>query len=285
MGSRMARRLAEAGYPVTLWNRTATNCPDLPGTRRAATPGEAVATADLILLCLSDTAAVEEVVFGPGGVARHAPRGAILVDFSSIDAQATRRMAHRLHAEAGIDWVDAPVSGGTGGAETGTLIIMAGGHASHIERLAPVFSTLASRVTHMGECGSGQVTKACNQLIVAGNALLIAEATLLAKRAGVEAGKLADALAGGFADSKPLQILAPRIAARRYQPVQWKVATLLKDLESVLRLSASLDIKPGMAHTARELMARHAEQYDQDDLSTLGELYGKEDGCRDSAPT
>lgn len=276
MGQRMASRLLDAGFALTVWNRDQTKTAALVarGARLAADPAAAAQGADAVLLCVSDTAAVEAVVFGASGVAAGIAAGTLLVDFSSIAPDATRDFAARLQQQTGASWIDAPVSGGTGGAEHGTLAIMAGGNAAAIERLAPVFAPLAARVTRMGEVGAGQVTKVCNQLIVAANSLLIAEAVALAERAGVDPARLAPALAGGFADSKPLQILAPRMASHTHEPVQWKVATLEKDLGNAMALAASCHSPAPLAGQALALMRRHAEAGQaQSDLSTVIDLY------------
>ncbi|WP_028499986.1 NAD(P)-dependent oxidoreductase [Microvirgula aerodenitrificans] len=276
MGQRMASRLLDAGFALTVWNRDQTKTAALVarGARLAADPAAAAQGADAVLLCVSDTAAVKAVVFGASGVAAGIAAGTLLVDFSSIAPDATRDFAARLQQQTGASWIDAPVSGGTGGAEHGTLAIMAGGNAAAIERLAPVFAPLAARVTRMGEVGAGQVTKVCNQLIVAANSLLIAEAVALAERAGVDPARLAPALAGGFADSKPLQILAPRMASHTHEPVQWKVATLEKDLGNAMALAASCHSPAPLAGQALALMRRHAEAGQaQSDLSTVIDLY------------
>lgn len=275
MGQRMATRLLAAGFSLTIWNRNPDKCQTLAtqGARVATDIAQLVAASDLILTCVSDTAAVEAVVFGPGGIAAHGRAGQLLIDFSSIDPAATRRFAQRLHAHCGVDWIDAPVSGGVGGAESGKLVIMAGGHAEAIARLQPVARVLGQRLSHMGPVGAGQVTKVCNQLIVAANAVLIAEAVALAEQAGVDANLLAPALAGGFADSLPLQILAPRMAEQRYQPVQWKVATLLKDLDNASKLAREAGVATPLAGLANQLLRLHAGAHAQDDLSTVVELY------------
>ena len=171
------------------------------------------------------------------GVAEGGKAGKLLVDHSSLEPTATRDMAAELEFRCGMRWVDAPVSGGTAGAEAGTLAIMAGGRAEDVERVRPILMNLGQRLTHMGEVGAGQVTKVCNQMIVACNALVIAEVVALAERAGVDASLLAPALAGGFADSRPLQILAPQMAASEFEPVKWHVRTLLKDLDTAVKLS------------------------------------------------
>ncbi|MBF3016060.1 NAD(P)-dependent oxidoreductase, partial [Pseudomonas aeruginosa] len=158
--------------------------------------------------------------------------------------------------------------------ESGSLAIMAGGRAADIERLRPVLSRLGQRLTRMGEVGAGQVTKVCNQMIVACNALVIAEVVALAERAGVDASLVAPALAGGFADSKPLQILAPQMAESRYEPVKWHVRTLLKDLDTAVKLSREQGAATPMSGLAAQLMRLHGSQGNLErDPATLVEQY------------
>ena len=276
MGLPMCRRLLAAGYPLVVWNRSPDKCAPLValGAQVAETPRELCAAADIVLLCLADTAAVREVVFGADGLAQGGKPGQVLVDHSSLEPVATRDMAAELEFRCGMRWVDAPVSGGTAGAEAGTLAIMAGGRVEDIERVRPVLMHLGQRLTRMGEIGTGQVTKACNQMIVACNALVIAEVVALAERCGVDAAQLAPALAGGFADSKPLQILAPQMAASEFEPVKWHVRTLLKDLDTAVKLSRQAESATPMTGLASQLMRLHGSQGNLErDPATLVEMY------------
>ena len=276
MGLPMCRRLLAAGYPLTVWNRSPDKCAPLveAGARQVNTPAELCAAADIVLLCLADTAVVREVVFGPGGVAEGAREGQLLVDHSSLEPAATRAMAADLEARSGMRWIDAPVSGGTAGAEAGSLAIMAGGRAEDIERVRPVLMNLGQRLTRMGEVGTGQVTKACNQMIVACNALVIAEVVALAERSGVDASLIAPALAGGFADSKPLQILAPQMAASEFEPIKWHVRTLLKDLDTAVQLSREEGSATPMTGLAAQLMRLHGSQgHLEQDPATLVKMF------------
>ncbi|MBU1329211.1 MAG: NAD(P)-dependent oxidoreductase [Gammaproteobacteria bacterium] len=262
MGLPMTRRLLAAGYPLAVWNRNPDKCQPLQalGAKRAQRPAELCAEAQVVMLCLADTAAVREVVFGAGGIVEGARPGQVLVDFSSLDPAATRSMAAELLARTGMHWVDAPVSGGTPGAETGTLAIMAGGREADVEQVRPILAHLGQRLTRMGEVGAGQVTKVCNQMIVACNALVIAEVVALAERAGVDARLIAPALAGGFADSKPLQILAPQMAESTFEPIKWHVRTLLKDLDTAVKLSHEQGSATPMSGLAAQLMRLHGSQ-------------------------
>ncbi|VXC42709.1 2-hydroxy-3-oxopropionate reductase [Pseudomonas sp. 8AS] len=276
MGLPMTRRLLAAGYPLRVWNRSPGKCLALLelGAQPAAAPLQLCADADIVMLCLADTAAVREVVFGPGGIVEGARAGQLLVDFSSLEPAATREMAAELERRTGMRWVDAPVSGGTPGAEAGSLAIMAGGRLEDIERIRPILVHLGQRLTRMGEVGAGQVTKVCNQMIVACNALVIAEVVALAEQAGVDARLLAPALAGGFADSRPLQILAPQMAESRFEPIKWHVRTLLKDLDTATKLSREQGSATPISGLAAQLMRLHGSQgHLEHDPATLVQLY------------
>ncbi|EJM23542.1 MULTISPECIES: NAD(P)-dependent oxidoreductase [unclassified Pseudomonas] len=282
MGLPMCRRLLAAGYPLTVWNRNPAKCAPLveAGARQVATPAELCEQADVVMLCLADTAVVREVVFGPAGVAEGAKPGQLLVDFSSLEPTATREMAAELAGKTGMAWLDSPVSGGVVGAEAGSLAIMVGGDAADLDRVRPVLLELGQRVTHMGGVGAGQVTKACNQMIVACNALVIAEVVALAEQAGVDASLIAEALAGGFADSRPLQILAPQMAESRFEPVKWHVRTLLKDLDTAVKFSRETGSATPISGLAAQLMRLHGAQgFLQKDPATLVQMYRAPDSA------
>jgi 3-hydroxyisobutyrate dehydrogenase len=275
MGLPLCQRLLAAGFALTTWNRNAEKC--APLTRASAhtadSPADVARASDIVFLCVSDTSAVEQVMFADHGVYAGLQADQIVIDLSSIDPAATRDFAQRINAR-GAHWVDAPVSGGVVGAEAGTLVVMAGGDATVIDQVRPVLAHLSQRVTRMGPNGAGQVTKICNQLIVAANAVLIAEAVALAEKAGVDASQLAPALAGGFADSKPFQLLAPRMSHRSFTPVQWRVQTLLKDLDMANALATSSNSPTPLATTAARLMRQHGDQgHMTDDLSSLITLF------------
>ncbi len=276
MGLPMTRRLLAAGYPLSVWNRSPDKCLPLLelGAQRVQTPAELCSDAGMVMLCLANTEVVREVVFGPGGIVEGARPGQLLVDFSSLEPAATRAMAAELEQRCGMRWVDAPVSGGTPGAEAGSLAIMAGGREEDVERARPILAHLGQRLTRMGDVGAGQVTKLCNQMIVACNALVIAEVVALAEQAGVDASLLAPALAGGFADSKPLQILAPQMASSQFEPIKWHVRTLLKDLDSAVKLSREIGSATPLSGLAAQLLRLHGSQGNlQRDPATLVQLY------------
>lgn len=277
MGLPLCQRLLRAGVDLQVWNRDPRKTLPLidAGAKSAASPRELAAAVDVLLICVSDSAAVSAVLQGPNGVMAGAHAGLTVIDHSSITPEVTRQLAAELQAQCGAHWIDAPVSGGVAGAEQGRLVIMAGGDAGRIAAVSPLLGHYSQRITRMGDVGAGQVTKICNQLIVAANSLLIAETVALAERAGVDAGLLAPALAGGFADSLPFQILAPRMAERRFEPVQWKVQTLLKDLGNAVALGQASASPLPLATAARQLMQQHADAgHASADLSSIILLHG-----------
>lgn len=266
MGSRMATRLVQAGFHVAVWNRTATACDTLIDIGASALKLEEIANYPIILTCLADDNAVQSVY---ELIEQHLLPNQVIVDFSSLSVDKTKQLADKAKNKH-VVWIDSPVSGGTAGAENGTLVIFAGGDHDTIQNLSIVYNVLSQRVTRMGETGTGQATKICNQLIVAANSTLIAEAVALANKAGVDTTLLAPALAGGFADSKPFQILAPRMATHTFEPVQWKVQTLSKDLNNAVQLAQQFDLDIPVATRALAQLNDHkAHGFAESDLATV----------------
>jgi 3-hydroxyisobutyrate dehydrogenase len=255
MGKPMALRLLAAGYAVTVWNRSGDKTSPLveKGAQAATSPAAVARACDIVLMCVTDQHAAEAVLFGSEGVSEGGAPGKLVVDFSSIAPASARAFAERLERERGMGLVDAPVSGGTVGAEQGTLAIMAGGRPEHVERVRAVVAHLAQRFTRMGESGAGQATKLCNQVIVGCLFPVIAEAVRLAEAAGVDAKLLPAALKGGFADSLPLQVFGARMAARQFTPPLGAVAIMLKDLENAAAVAKENSVPLPMARTAAEL--------------------------------
>jgi 3-hydroxyisobutyrate dehydrogenase len=270
MGFPMTRRLINAGHDVTVWNRSSGKAAPLvlAGGKQAARPSEVANAASILFMCLTDAAAVEEVVFGPDGLTTAVGSGKLVVDFSSIHPDATRAIAARLKISNGMGWIDAPVSGGTPGAEQGTLAVMAGGEASDIERVRPYVLAMARRFTHMGPTGAGQTTKLCNQVIVGCAMAVLAEATRFAVNAGIDATRLPEALAGGFADSIPLQLFVPRMAQGIHSPPFGHISTMLKDLDTVIDVAHGTSSPVPMAGLAAQLfrLAKAARGADADAL-------------------
>lgn len=266
MGTRMTSRLLKAGYTVAVWNRSQHACDPLIQEGALALELDEIAKYPVILTCLADDKAVQSVF---AQIESYLQPNQIIVDFSSLSVAATLELA-QASQEQEVTWIDSPVSGGTLGAEQGTLVIFAGGNAEAIQRLNPIYDVLSQRVTRMGESGTGQATKICNQLIVAANSTLIAEAVALADQAGVDTTLLAPALAGGFADSKPFQILAPRMATHTFEPVQWKVQTLSKDLNNAVQLAEGFNLNIPVAQKALQQLQAHQENgFAENDLATI----------------
>jgi len=255
MGRPMSLRLLAAGFQLTVWNRSRGKLAPLTdkGARIADSPAAVARAADIVMMCVTDQRAAEAVLFGAEGIAAGGASGKLVVDFSSIAPASAREFAARLERACGMGLVDAPVSGGTVGAEQGTLAIMAGGRPEQVERARPVVAHLAQRFTRMGDAGAGQVTKLCNQIIVGCLFPVIAEAVRLAESAGVDARALPQALKGGFADSLPLQVFGARMAARQFEPPLGAVAIMLKDLENAAALARQEGVPMPMAHAAAEL--------------------------------
>ena len=266
MGSRMATRLLQAGFEVAVWNRTRSACDALIDLGATDLTLQNIADYPVILTCLADDKAALSVYeqIEPFLTAKQ-----VIIDFSSLSVEQTLSLAARAEQKQ-VQWIDSPVSGGTIGAEQGTLVIFAGGDAQTIQDLSLIYNILSQRVTCMGNTGTGQATKICNQLIVAANSTPIAEAVALAAKAGVDTRLLAPALAGGFADSKPFQILSPRMATHLFEPVQWKVQTLSKDLNNAVQLAAQhqLDI-PVAARALQQLQAHQQQGYAEADLASV----------------
>lgn len=271
MGQPMCQRLLQAGVDLTIWNRHREKCQPLlnQGAKLATSPKELINQVDMLAICVADDAALRAVTLAEEGIFAGNIRQKIFIDFSSSSPELTRHLAQQAQIKDAY-WIDCPVSGGVIGAEQGTLVMMAGGESSIVDKLRPLLSHLSVRVTWMGQSGAGQVTKICNQLIVAANAVLISEALALAEKAGVDATQLAPALAGGFADSKPFQILAPRMSQRNFEPLQWKVKTLLKDLTLANQLASDCNMSLQLGSMAKAAMIAHGDKgFLEQDLSTL----------------
>jgi len=269
MGSRMATRLIQAGFSVAVWNRTASACDVLIDMGATALELQDIGQYPVILTCLADDAAVQSVY---DQIQAQLCAQQVIVDFSSLSVDQTKALAGQAQLHQ-VQWIDSPVSGGTAGAEQGTLVIFAGGDLQTIQDLSLIYNVLSQRVTRMGETGTGQATKICNQLIVAANSTLIAEAVALAAQTGVDTTLLAPALAGGFADSKPFQILTPRMATHTFEPVQWKVQTLSKDLNNAVQLAEQFNLNIPVAKQALSQLQSHQNKgYAEADLATVIQL-------------
>lgn len=230
MGAPMARRMAATGHELRIWNRSADKARALegPGVTVSPDPVAAIAGADIVCICLMDGRAIEDLLYGSQQLADALRSDQVVVNFSTSGVDADRRFARDIAAR----WLDCPVSGGVAGAEAGSLAIFVGGERDAFEKAGPVLDAVAARVTHMGAVGAGQATKLCNQLIASTNLAAIAEAVALGDALGVDTARLPEALGGGFADSRPLQLFGARMAAPVDPgPAVGTIATMRKDVE------------------------------------------------------
>lgn len=267
MGSRMARRLLEAGHEVAVWNRTPEKAEALveSGAVVAASPAQAAAGADALVLSLMNGDAVREVLFASGAAAALEP-DRLVIDTSTISPATARTHAQQL-MELGHAPLDAPVSGGTRGAESGCLTLMVGGRPEDFTRARPVMRPLGDS-THVGAAGAGQVAKAANQLIVAVSIGAVAEALTLAGRAGVDPAAVRRALLGGFADSRILREHGQRMLDRDFAP-GGQVAGQLKDLRIIRELATQCDLRLPLTDCVIELFRLAADEHPHLDHSAL----------------
>ena len=242
MGRGMANNLLKAGFPLRVWNRTASRADDLvaAGATAGASPAEVAAHSDIIVTCVSDTPDVEDVLLGDQGVIHGAKPGSLVIDCSTISPQVTREIAAKLAAQD-IHMLDAPVSGGSEGAAKGTLSIMIGGEAAQFERALPVFQVMGKTITHVGPAGAGQTVKLVNQVLVVGNCLAMCEALMLAQGGGVDLQKVHNAISQGAGGSWMFTNRGPQIMARDWRP-GFTVALQQKDLRLVLDAADELGV-------------------------------------------
>jgi 3-hydroxyisobutyrate dehydrogenase-like beta-hydroxyacid dehydrogenase len=254
MGLPMTLRLLERGYTVRVCDIVVarTDAARAAGATVVATPAEAVRGADIVLLNLPTTDAVAQVAFGDQGVASALRPPQLIVDFSTIEVDKGREFAAKLREKTGCGWIDAPVSGGPPACAAGTLTVMAGGNAAEIERVRPLMADIATQFTPMGPSGAGLTAKMINQLIVGCSFAVLAETVALAEAAGIDAGRIPECLAGGYADSSMLQKVYPRIVKRDFAP-QGYARQLLKDLEMLNGFAGTLKAPVPMAGQALSL--------------------------------
>ena len=270
MGAAMAANLARAGFTLTVWNRTPGRDEDVLalGARRAATPHEVAAHSDLVVMCVTDSPQVDEILFTEGGLAEGLRDGSLIIDCSTISPLATVDFASRV-APMGAAWVDAPVSGGSEGALKGTLSIMVGGLDDDVRRASPILAAMGTTITHVGALGAGQWAKAINQVILAGTYLAVAEGVTLGLRAGLDMDKVVAALSGGAAASWILTHRSGRMIEDDY-PLGFKLALHRKDLGIALALAretgAQLPVATMAAQFEDELIA---EGHGDEDNSAL----------------
>ncbi len=270
MGAAMAANIARAGFPLTAWNWTAGRAPELAdlGVEMAPSPAAAVADTPIVVVCVSDTPDVEEVLFGDEGVVQGARAETLIIDCSTIAPSGSWDFAARLR-ERGLRMVDAPVSGGSEGAKNATLTIFVGGDERDVERARPVLNALGRTITHVGPIGAGQAVKAVNQVILAGTYLGVAEGIVLAIKAGLDVEQVASALGGGAAQSWVLANRSGRMIDNEY-PLGFKTSLHRKDLAIALELAGQLGaVLPVSALAAQLENGLIAGGHGDDDMSAL----------------
>ena len=279
MGGYMALNILKAGHGVTVYNRTREKeeAPAAQGALRAESPAQAAEGAEIIVSIVSDTPDVEEIILGNDGVIHGASPGAILVDMSTISPTATRCMADVL-GEKGIKMLDAPVSGGPEGAQQGTLTIMVGGEADDVEKALPILEAMGKTITHVGPIGSGQVTKAINQVIIAGTYLSVAEGLSLGIKAGLDMEKVIKALSGGAANSWVFSNRGVNVVTNDY-PLGFRLKFHRKDLRIALDAARELGvIMPGAALVEQLENGLIERGFGDDDVSAVARAIREQSG-------
>jgi 2-hydroxy-3-oxopropionate reductase len=274
MGKPMASNLLAAGFQLTVHNRSRGPVEELiaQGATPAGSPRETASASDIVITMLPDSPDVEAVVLGPGGVADGIREGALYIDMSTIAPAVSRKVAAIL-SEQGVDAVDAPVSGGEPAAQAGNLSIMAGGSEEALARARPIFEVLGKATTHIGPPGAGQVAKAANQVVVALTIQAVAEALVLARKAGVDPASVREALLGGFAQSRILELHGQRMLEGNYEP-GFKLRLHRKDLAIALQIGREEQTPLFATAQAAELMDSLLAQGEGDrDHSALATLY------------
>ena len=279
MGIPMSLNILNAGFDLTVHNRTRDKekIPAKEGAQRAASPREAAVGAEVIITCVSDTPDVEEVIMGENGVIHGAQAGSIVVDMSTISPSTTRRIAQDL-GKNGIKMIDAPVSGGSEGAQKGTLSIMVGGEAEDLEKVDPVLKAMGKTITHVGPVGAGQLTKAINQIIVGGTYWSVAEGVTLGIKAGLDMDKVLQAVGSGAAQSWTLTNRSGNMIKNSY-PLGFKVKLHRKDLNIALEIARELGVTlPLAAYVEQAETGLIARGHEDEDMSALARSIRQQSG-------
>jgi 3-hydroxyisobutyrate dehydrogenase len=270
MGTPMALNILKAGFELTVHNRTRNKEAELAkqGAIRAASPAEAATAAEVIITCVSDTPDVEEIILGENGVIHGGQQGAIVVDMSTISPTATRCIAEILE-EKGVRMLDAPVSGGSEGAQKGTLSIMVGGETEDLNKVEPVLKTMGKTITHVGSIGAGQLTKAINQIVIAGTYWGVAEGIALGLKAGLDMEKVLQAVGGGAATSWALVNRSENMIKNSY-PLGFRVKLHHKDLNIALNVARELGVTlPVSAYVEQVETGLIARGHGDEDVSAM----------------
>lgn len=279
MGIPMALNILNAGFDLTVHNRTRDKekIPAKEGAQRAASPREAAVGAEVIITCVSDTPDVEEIIMGENGVIHGAQAGSIVVDMSTISPSTTRRIAQDL-GKNGIKMIDAPVSGGSEGAQKGTLSIMVGGEAEDLEKVDTVLKAMGKTITHVGPVGAGQLTKAINQIIVGGTYWSVAEGVTLGIKAGLDMDKVLQAVGSGAAQSWTLTNRSGNMIKNSY-PLGFKVKLHRKDLNIALEIARELGVTlPLAAYVEQVETGLIARGHEDEDMSALARSIRQQSG-------
>ena len=274
MGKPMVRNLKKNGAHVSLFNRSRSPRVEMEreGFTVAASPADAAAASDLTICMVSDTDAVESVIFGDQGIATGIRQGSLVIDMGTTEVEATREFAERLK-QSGVGYLDAPVSGGEIGAIAGTLSIMVGGSEHDVRVAEPALRALGNQIVHVGDSGCGQIAKAANQIIVGLTIGAVAEAFALAKSGGADLDKVWQALSGGFAGSKILEVHGRRMIENKFTP-GGTVITQKKDLTQALKFAAAVGKDLPSTSLCRDLYDELIQQGDGElDHSALFRLY------------
>jgi 2-hydroxy-3-oxopropionate reductase len=273
MGKPMAQNLLRAGYPLVVLNRSRAAVDELvaEGAQAGDSPGDVASRSQVVITMLPDSPDVETVVFGENGIAQGIENGALYIDMSTIAPATARKIAEAL-GRGGVDVLDAPVSGGEAGAKNAALSIMAGGSEAAFERAKAIFEALGKNIVHVGPSGAGQVTKACNQIVVGVTLEAVAEALALADASGVDPAKVRAALLGGFAQSKVLEVHGQRMIERNFVP-GFKAKLHRKDMNIAAEAGdeRALDLVAAKLVRERfdELLAKGEGERDHSALRTL----------------
>ena len=274
MGQPMCLRLVQAGFTTTVWNRTETKIQTLvdAGASAASSPAEVAANSDVVFLCLTDDAAVTEIVFGERGLVSGNPPQAI-VDFSTIGLKAARNFGAELKDSHGVTYIDAPVTGGVVGAEKGALTMFAGGEATAVEDLMNILKHMATDIIYMGDCGTGQVTKICNQVMVMTTMVTMAEMIKLAENGGVASQSLPEIFAAGFANSRILEVFGEQMASRD-TALTGKLKVAQKDLDLILSLGRDTATSLPMSGIATQMVRLAIDKgLGEDDITQFIRIY------------
>jgi 3-hydroxyisobutyrate dehydrogenase len=275
MGAPMVRRLVSRGWQVAVWNLEPERYGEVADVSVMAGPHQVREASDIVIFCVLNGDAVADCCFGPKGLVRAKSGAPLLIDCSTINPDRTLALAERLKTEAGMDWVDAPISGGPAAAGEGNLTIMMGGQDVDVAQATPVLADLATNLTHIGALGAGQTAKILNQAIVGVGYVLMAEALALAETAGIDAARLPQALAGGMADSTVLKRIYPQQQARDYEPPRGYARQLDKDLINVMAFVKEHGLELPLIARAAARYHEFAHGRPMQDSAAVAQLYEK----------